>query len=36
MCEGGNYGGDVNKDCYVDILDFGILAANWLSANPLN
>jgi hypothetical protein len=29
--------GDLNKDCYVDFLDFAILAENWLKyANPLD
>jgi concanavalin A-like lectin/glucanase superfamily protein len=28
--------GDLNNDCYVDLLDFGIQAGNWLECTDLN
>ena len=27
--------GDINKNCYVDLEDFAILAADWLDCNDL-
>jgi hypothetical protein len=35
-CQGGNFAGDINKDCSVDMLDFSLLANSWLLENPLN
>ncbi|MBN1844722.1 MAG: DUF1349 domain-containing protein [Sedimentisphaerales bacterium] len=34
--EGAQIPGDANGDCYVDLLDFNIMAGNWLNCTDLN
>ena len=37
ICDGGWMNGDLNGDCYIDLSDFAILAAQWLECgNPFD
>ena len=36
LCYGNFLDGDFNEDCYIDLLDFGVLSTDWMDGYSLD